>query len=118
VRAASVWRSALGLTRVRVAAVHQGVFAGAPQDMMLADAEAGALPCAMQEEGAARPAAAGDVGMLDEQEAARYLVLLSPHTPCRRPAPWHVRVCGARVAKNFPPVYERRERKRFCFSIP
>jgi hypothetical protein len=97
-----VWRSALGLTRVRTEAVHQGVFAGAPQDMMLADAEAGALSCAMQcmEDGAARPAAAGDVGMLDE----RYVVLLSPHTPCRRPTPGHVRVCGARLAKNFPPV--------------
>ena len=66
-----MWRSVLGLTRVSAAAVHQGVFAGAPQDMMLADAEAGALTCAMQEEGAARQAAAGDVGMLDAQAAAR-----------------------------------------------
>jgi hypothetical protein len=89
---------------VRAAAVQQGMFAGTSQDMMLADAEAGALSCAMQEEGAGSTEAAGEVGMIDEKAAARYLVLLSLHTPCRRPTPGHLRVCGARLAKNVSPV--------------
>ena len=74
----------VGCALTRAAAAEQGAFAGATQDIMLADAGAGAgadAAAPMQEEGTHRPPAPSDAPMQDARPAARS-VFTAGARPC------------------------------------